>query len=223
MVGDEKDMLSRLKAVLPQRWFADKSPVLDAMLAGLASGWTRPYALLDYVRAQSRIATASDIWLDIIARDYFGHRISRRVGEIDQILRRRIQHELIRERGTRAAMISTLTDLTGRPPQIFEPARPADTGGYGVGLGWGVVGGWGSLALPFQCFVTAFRPHGNGIALVAGWGGAANSAGAGGYGVAALEYASLAMVQAQISDADIVRAISDVLPVSTIAWASIQN
>ncbi len=223
MIGDAPDIVARLKAVLPPRWFADETPVLDAMLAGLAASWTWFYALLGYVRAQVRIATASDIWLDIIAQDFFGSRILRRANELDDALRRRIQHELVRERCTRAAVISVLADLTGRVPQIFEPARPADTGGYGAGIGWGVAGGWGSLALPFQCFVTAFRPHRNGIAFVAGWGDAGSPSGGGGYGLGALEYASLTMVQQQVSDADIARAITEVLPVTTIVWTTIHD
>ena len=46
----------------------------------------------------------------------------------------------MRERNTRNAVISVLTDLTGRTPLVFEPSRPADTGGYGIGTGYGVVG-----------------------------------------------------------------------------------
>ncbi len=228
MIGDAKDMLARFKAVLPARWFADDSPVLDAMLVGLAKGWTWSYGLLDYVRAQTRIATATDVWLDIIAQDFFGTRIHRRQSEIDDVLRRRIKHELIRDRCTRAAVISVLTDLTGREPRVFEPARSTDTGGYGGGnsgggLGFGITGSWGSLALPFQCFVTAFRPHGNGIAFVGGWANAGTPSGAGGYGLGALEYASLAMAQQQVSDTDIAQAIASVMPVSTIAWTSIRD
>lgn len=229
MTGDTLDMLARLKSALPTRWFADESPILDGTLTGLASGWAWVSSLLTYVRAQTRIATATAVWLDIIAKDFFGPRVFRRPGEMDEVLRLRIQRELVRERGTRVAVTSVLKDLTGRVPRVFEPARPADTGGYGSmtgaggGVGWGVAGGWGSLALPFQCFVTAFRPRGSGIAFVAGWGGLSNVPGGGAYGAGAIEYASLAMVQGQISDADIRRAITEVLPATAIAWVSIDN
>ena len=143
MIGDATDMLRRLKAVLPARWFADDSPILDGMLTGLSWGWTWVYGLLTYVRAQTRIATATDVWLDIIAQDFFATRVFRRPSELDNVLRRRIQRELVRERGTRAAVISVLTDLTGRMPQVFEPARPADTGGYGSATAGGAGGGLG--------------------------------------------------------------------------------
>ena len=216
--GDQQDMLRRIKAVLPARWFADTSPVLDGALSGLAAGWVWVYGLLAFVIAQTRIATATGVWLDMIARDCFGPRLSRRGGQADDAFRARIQRELLRERGTRGAISAVLQDLTGRAPVIFEPARAADTGAYGFATGYGMAGAWGSLNLPYQCFVTAFRPHGNGIAQVSGWG-----APAGGYGRGALEYASLGMVQGQVTDADIDAAIAGVLPVAMVAWTRITN
>jgi hypothetical protein len=52
--------------------------------------------------------------------------------------------------------------------------------------------------------------------MVSGW-----SSGGGAYGQGAIEYASLAMVQAQVTDEDIYNAIADVLPVATIGWTKI--
>ena len=224
MTGDQDDMLARLQAVLPSRWFADRSPVLEGLLAGLAWAGQWLYEQIAFTRAQTRIATATGVWLDIIAWDFFGRRLARRNGQSDDALRRRIGLELLRERGTRAAVISVLEDLTGRPPAVFEPARTSDTGGYGGlqggggGLGYGVAGGWGSLALPFQCFVVAYRPQGAGIANVAGWG-----TNAGGYGSGSAEYATLSMIQGQVTDSDINAAVSTVLPATGIAWLQISN
>jgi hypothetical protein len=64
--------------------------------------------------------------------------------------------------------------------------------------------------------VTTYRPNNGGIGQVTGWGDFA-----GGYGVGAFEYASLGMVQAQVTDADIYSAIMGVLPAATIAWTKI--
>ena len=217
-------MLARLRAVLPVRWFPDSAPILDGLLSGLAVGWNFAYQQLQYVRAQTRILTASDIWLDIIARDYFGARLARHAGQSDADFRSTIQREIFRERGTRGAIVGVLQDLTGRTPLIFEPARTTDTGGYtsasggGGGIAYGSAGGWGSLSLPFQCFITAYRPLGGGIAMICGW---CSSAGA--YGQGAIEYASLAMVQAQVTDENIYDAVADVLPVATIAWTRITD
>ena len=224
MTGDQQDMLSRLRTALPTRWFPDEAPILTGLLDGLASAWSWAHDLLQYVAAQTRIATASDIWLDIIAQDYFGSRVTRRAGQGDDVFRDHIRRELFRERGTREAVVSVLQDLTGRAPGVFEPGRTTDTGGYtslnggGGGIAYGAAGGWGSLALPFQCFITAYRPTGSGIAVVAGWGGPA-----GAYGQGAIEYASLAMVQGQVTDSDIYAAVADVLPVAAICWIRITN
>lgn len=224
MIGDTDDFVKRLKAVLPSRWFPDRSPILDGVLTGLASACAWLYGLLGFVRQQARIETASGIWLDVIAADFFGQGMSCRPAQLDDDFRASIRRELVRERGTRAAVIAALADLTGRKPVIFEPARASDTGGYGGlhggggGLGYGIVGGWGSLHLPFQCFVTAYRPRGTGIAAVAGWG-----TGAGGYGRGAIEYASLSMIAGQVTDSDIFASVAAVMPVNTIAWTQIRN
>lgn len=224
MTGDQQDMAGRLRAVLPTHWFPDVSPVLDSLLNGLACGWSSIYDLLQYVKAQTRISTASDIWLDIIAVDFFGSRVVRRPNQSDDSFRGTILRETFRERGTRAAIVSALQDLTGQAPIVFEPARTSDTGGYtslhglGGGVAYGTAGGWGNLGLPFQCFVTAYRPAASGIATVSGW-----CEPAGGYGLGAVEYAALSMVQGQVTDYAIYKAVADVLPVAAIAWTSIVN
>ncbi len=177
MIGDTQDMLARLKATLPANWFPDSTPVLDGLLTGLGKVWCHLYDQLQFVVLQTRVATASGGFLDAISIDFLGNLLPRRLAEPDMAFRSRIQRELVRERNTRAAIFSVLTDLTGRTPRIFEPARPADTGAYGAVCGYATAGAWGSLSLPFQCFVTAYRARGNGIAAVTGYGN-----GAGGYG-----------------------------------------
>ena len=218
MIGDAADMLARLASLLPLRWFPATAPVLSALLSGLADGWAWLYAMLGYARLQTRIATATDTFLDLVSQDCFGGELPRRIGESDASFRARIQQALLRARATRSALVAELSDLTGRVPVVFEPARPADTGAYGIALGYGVAGGWGSLALPFQSFVTAFRPLGMGVPNVAGWG-----VGAGGWGAGAIEYASRPMVEAQVSDADITTAIARTMPVATIGWTRISD
>jgi hypothetical protein len=224
MTGDQADMVARMRAVLPARWFPDDAPILDGVLNGLASGWSWLFQLLQYVTSQTRLATATGVWLDVIAQDFCGTRLTRRSGQSDDAYRHRIRQELLRERGTRNAVSSVLLDLTGRSPAIFEPGLTGDTGGYGSviggggGIGYGTGGGWGSLDLPFQCFVTAYRPVGSGISLVSGWGDRG-----GGYGTGAIEYASLSMVQGQITDADIYTAVASVMPVAATAWTSITD
>lgn len=213
MVGDVADMVRRLTSVLPVRWFGDDAALLRAVLTGIGTSCAAIYQLLQYVAQQARIATAASPFLDMATSDFLGNRLERRPGESDDSLRLRVEQEILRPRATRAALNLGLTQLTGRSPQIFEPARPADTGGYSVGgVGFGAGGGWGTLVLPFQSFVTAFRPMGGGISTIAGYG-------TGG----PLAYGDLTQVQSQVSDADIYATATQLIPAAAIAWVRIEN
>ncbi len=224
MIGDQNDFAARLKAVLPAGWFADTPPVLNAVLAGFGAVWASVYALYAWVVPQTRMATASDAMLDLTALDFYGSALVRRAGEADASLRSRIGEEMFRERATRAAVVGVLSDLVGVAPLVFEPARPGDTGAYNVGgVGYGVAGGYGSLLLPMQCFVIAFRGSRSVIANVMGYGtpGVAGHWAGGGYGAGAIEYASLAWTEGQVTDADMEAAVAAVMPINAIAWMAI--
>jgi hypothetical protein len=218
MMGDQEDMAARMKAVLPARWFGDQTPVLDALLAGIGAVWALLYGQVQALVAQTRIATATGVFLDMISADFFGRVLPRRLAEGDEAFRLHIRRELLRERGTRRALEAVLTDLTGRAPDVFEPARPADTGAWALAAGYGAAGGWGSLMLPRQCFVTAYRPAGEGIAWIAGWG-----ASSGGYGAGAEAWGSRAAIAGQVSDDDIAACVAATMPAASIAWLRIEN
>ena len=203
-------IITRLRAVLPARWFADETPVLDALLAGLADAWVRLHDLLDAARRQMRLRTAEGAFLDLAARDFMGLRLQRRRNEPDDLYRPRLLAALRRSRATRSAVEVALQDLMGATPTIFEPTRPADTGAYNVASGYGVAGGWGSLDLPFQSFITVRRPRGQGIAEVAGYG-------TGG----PLARTASTTVAGAVTDADIMAAVADALPAGSIAWTRI--
>ena len=130
--GDQSDMFGRLKNLLPRGWFGDSNPILDALSWGYAQALAWMYSLYLFAKAQTRIKTATGGWLDIAAQDFFGTGLPRSSGMSDASYQNRILINLIRERGTRYAITKVLTDLTGRPPVIFEPRRPADTGAYGA-------------------------------------------------------------------------------------------
>lgn len=219
--GDQQDIYKRIRSQLPP-WFGDQasSPILNALLQGLAYALAYFYSLLDYGRLQTRIKTATDGWLDMIAADFFGSALLRAANQPDASFRNRILINLFRERATRAAIVKVLQDLTGRTPTIIEPMRPLDTGVYGgPNIGYGVAGAYGSMVMPFQAFVIAYRPAGTGVPNVAGYGystGAYNTA-------SQEEYASLSMIQGAVSDADIYAAIDSVKPVATVLWTRISN
>jgi hypothetical protein len=224
MTGDQNDMTARLRAMLPTGWFADDTPILNGLLAGLANAWAWIYALLTYVQQQTRIATAGGGWLDLIARDFGGASWAREVGEGDAQFRARIQANLQRLRGTRAALIANLTALTGRAPEVFEPANATDTGGLNTTeLGWNAIGGWGNLQLPYQCFVRAYRPTGGGIANVGGWGTTDVTFALGGWNTGAIEWGDADLEIGTVSDTQILAAVADSMPTAAIAWTALSN
>jgi hypothetical protein len=216
--GDSQDMLGRLKALIPPTWYGDDSPIRDAILTGCASALSWCYSLYLYAKLQTRINTATDGWLDIAAYDFFGKNLPRSAGQSDDLFRNTIRTNLFRERGTRQSIIKVLEDLTGKTPDIFEPSRPQDTGAYrGASLGYGLAGGYGSILIPYQAFVTAYRPDGAGIPFVAGY-----SAVSAGYSDASRgEYASTGMISGLITDTQIYEAIASVKMEGTLVWVKI--
>jgi hypothetical protein len=224
MIYREQDIFLRIKATLPGRWFGEETPVLDSILHSMSAGWMDLFNLLHYVSMQSRISSAFERWLDLIAQDYFGHRVWRRLLEADDSFRQRIKTELLRDRCTRAAIYDVLLELTGRSPIIFEPANPEDTGCYGsldsngIGsAGYCTSGGWGNLNLPFQAFVRAFRPTPTRVAMINGWGGSV-----GAFGVGLSAYISSGANSSWADNPEIYDAIAGTAPVGTIIWISIE-
>lgn len=157
MIGNADDMVRRLRMVLPARWFADTTPILDGVLTGLGATSAWAYGLLKGVRQQARIATASGKFLDIAATDFFGSRVARGAGQSDSGFRAAILREIFRPRATREALSRSLEDPTRRPPDIFEPARPADTAIWNTVGAYCVAGRWGSLQMPNQILISAYR------------------------------------------------------------------
>ncbi len=226
MTGDLTDITSRLRTVLPNRWFAGQSPNLSAVLQCIATPWVWLYDLITYVITQTRTSTATDSWLDLIASDFFGTLLARKPNEPDSSYRSRIKAALLREAATRSAVSSGLEALTGSQPIIFEPANCMDTGSYGTlsgssplfgtGLAYGQAGGWGNLGLPLQFFVTATLPPTPGVSMLAGYGTPS-----GGYGAGAISYIDLCSLPGTVTDQDIQSTLCSLLPVNAVAWLRI--
>lgn len=96
--GDNNDQFRRLKRLMPQSWFGDNSTVIDAILRGFASVNASLYALIAYARLQTRINTATDGWLDMIAYDFFGNNLPRKPGQSDDSYRAWIKVNLLGRR-----------------------------------------------------------------------------------------------------------------------------
>jgi hypothetical protein len=218
--GDQQDCLTRIVALVPQKWFADANPIRDAVLNGIAYSLSLAYSILQYAISQTRIMTATDGFLDLISFDFLGTSFPRRSAEQDTPFRQRILANLLRERTTRKGMIDALTTLTGRTPDVFEPARPADTGAYNrPRSGYNVAGRYGSLKLPYQAFLTAYRPSSSGIPTVAGY----NRPRAGYSTPSYSKYSNLSQVIGFVTDADLFAAVAAAKPEGTIVWTRLSN
>lgn len=223
--GDENDMLARSRAILP-RWFPDVSPILDGLLAGQAAVSSFVWSLIEYAKKQTRITTATDGFLDMVAYDYFGLRFRRKAQEADVTFSARIKAEIIRPRATRASVKKVLLDTTGDDGYLyFEPANPTDTGGYGIAghMGWSVSGRWGSLDLPHQAFIIPLRPPGQGIPNAQGYRLTAGERAIGGLDQGSIQYGSMDQVYGPVTDLDIYAALESVKPAGTVLWTAIHT
>ena len=164
MIGDITDLAARLKAQIPSSWFKS-SPKFDATLQGPAWALSTIYSQITYAALQTRIATATDGYLDLIANDFFGTNLPRLTNETDGAYRTRILANLFVKGPTRANMLAVLTLITGRTPDIFEPSNTNDSGGWDGAFYWDTgVGKWGD-PMPYQSFVTVYRPLTNAQSL----------------------------------------------------------
>lgn len=210
------DILLRARKVLPASWFPDDSPVLDGVLMGFATVGAFLQGFIDYVKAQTRVGTASDGFLDIIAYDFFGLTVRRAAGESDDSFRRRIIMEVLRERQTKRGIGKALQDLTGSPATITEMFDPRDTGGYDCGtLAYGAAGAWGTLT-PRQFFAAVPEPIGAGIPDASGY-----DEGHGAYGQPVLQYGSSSQIKGHVTDGDILEKIETTRAAGVTAWVEI--
>ena len=215
---DQAGFLARLKRRLPVGWFPDQTPVLDGVLSGLAAVWASQWALLLYVIRQMRIATASDVWLDLAAADFLGIGFMRKPGEGDGLFRVRLMREIIRPRATRPSIVEEVTDLIGIIPVMVEPFNLQDVGTYGdpsFAYGSGI---YGSLSDPYEAFLTVFRPRTVGIPNIDGYG-------SGGWGDGNFAYVTRADYAGppHVSDAEIYAAIAATQAAGCTVWTRIED
>ena len=186
--GDQQDMTTRLLGQTPDGWFPSVAPRLYAVLQGPAAMLSAAYGLLAFVKAQGRVSSAQGAFLDLAARDFFGDRLPRLLYEQDEAYAARIKFNLTAPRGTKPGMMEMLTELTGRPPIIFQPNDPRQTGGLATpsnfraggslpfalgGAGAAGSGALGTLTMPAQVMITAYRPT-TGLAVYGYYGGLAS-------------------------------------------------
>lgn len=205
---------------MPKSWFPnDTSPVIDGVLNACAYVLAYIYSMLAYVRLQTRIATATDGYLDLLASDFFGDELQRRAQEDDDTYRQRIKDALYREKVTKRAVVKALTDLMGTPPDIYEPQN-TQWGYGGYTAGYGKAGKWGSNLVPYQGFITVTIGTPGAPKFIAGY-----STPPGAYGTTGSRssYGNAKQVPAVIKDQHIYDAINAVKPFGVVAWVNIQH
>lgn len=224
--GDSNDIVQRVKALIPRRWFAWVAPYRDALLGGLADLASGSFSLIGYARSQTRLFTAYGVWLDLLSFDFM-RRYLLRNGMSDTLFRTVIKATVLQERVTRAGMISALTTLTRKTPLVFEPWNTNDTGAYSGprasgapqygSMGYGVgQGGYGNMNLPGQAFIKVFRGAGSGIP---GVGGYTNNIS--GWGVGSIEYAGPLTELSGITNDMINNLIAVTKPTGTTIWVAV--
>lgn len=217
MIGDSDDMRRRMVSTFPHRWTQHDAPNRNAILGGLADALAYVYGLLAYAKDQTRIRTASGMWLDLIAFDFFGLRVRRRQGQTDDAMQAMIMREIFRARVTRAGLKGAVADLTGNDVRIIEPWNTVDCGGYDTGLaGFDMCGRWGSLEMPCQLFLATLQPIGAGIPNVGGFDN-----GPGGFDAGAEEYGDQSMVVGPVTDQDIYDTINATRAAGITVWTAI--
>jgi hypothetical protein len=222
-IGTAVDILARVKQTLSKGWFKWVAPYRDAVIGGLSDSASWNYGLVIYARAQTRLATAYGLWLDILSFDFLGRFLTRN-GSSDDVFRAVIRATILQERVTRKGMISAILALTGNTPGIFEPWNTFDTGAYsgtdGIkygSMGYGVGrGGYGNMNLPGQVFINITRGSSSGVPNVDGYGNPS-----GGYGAGRTEYTGPLVPLAGVTNAIINAMVNMTKPTGSTAWIAI--
>ena len=223
--GTSDDITDRVKKVIPRRWFSFIAPYRDAIIGGASDLGAWGYDLIQYAKAQTRLATSYGPFLDIYAYDFLRTTLTRS-GLQDGIFRALIQATILKERVTRLGMVNALTTLTGAAPTIFEPWSTQDAtcysgkrslGGPQYGsAAYGIGGGYGSMQLPAQVFVKVNQGPTLGVPGVAGY-----TNNIGGWGVGAIEYVGKTLAVLGITDTMIYTLIQATKPTGVTVWVAI--
>ncbi len=236
--GSSADIQARIAGAPPYgvlpKWWAWVAPVRDALIGGASDLLASCYSFIAYVKTQTRLWTATGVFIDIFGFDFLGLAVVRMAGESDAVYAARVRKEILRERVTRSGMVQALTDLTGQQPNIFEPWNTNDAGAWNTGaLAWsgggaGGAGAWGSTLMPNQVMIIVYRSStvGVGLANYGGWShgtGSSATPSNGGWNTGGVGWSSAAMALGGITDQDIYDCINLTKPVGVVVWVSIQN
>ena len=219
-IGDNANMLARLRGLLPKDWFGSSAPVLNAVLTGSAAAFAYVYSFFQYAKLQTRLNTMTGAFLDLLSQDFFGFAgFQRGNGEQDATYRARIKKEMFRERQTRKGLSVALSDLTGSAPDIIEPWNPGDCGGYDYAqsCGYDVAGFLGDPGLKYTVFIRAYDPYGQGVPTVSGYDNI------GGYDAGYMEYIDPAQIQGPVTAPQVYQLVDRTRAAGITAWVQVNT
>ena len=179
-IGDQNDMFTRIKRNLVN-WFGytktvpdpnTPTPVLDALLEGVAETDAFIYSLIQDAELQTRIKTATGFYLDLISQDFFGNNLPRKPSESDFSFRTRILANLLPRQCTRNNIAQIIFNLTNIEPIMIEGFTPLNVGAYDISLFYDVGFGYGDYTsnLAYTGIIYAFLPQPKGFYGISGIG-----------------------------------------------------
>jgi hypothetical protein len=224
---DQAGFAARISGLIPFSWFDgnDDTPVYNVVINGAAYPLAEMGALFQYALNQNRIGTATGVWLDRIAYDFFGPSFPRKswntangttAYEQDDAYRARVIEQILAPKATRLGINDALVNLTGRSPVIIEAFNPNDCSAYSEASYYGQVGIYGSLLCHNQVFVTAFRPFGEGIPNIAGYS-------YGYYGGGTTAYIDISQITGNVVDSQIYAAGAETVAAGIVCWMDIED
>jgi hypothetical protein len=156
-IGSQEDIKDRLKSYTPP-WYGDESRFQNASLEGFAKADSDVYKFLAVLKQQSRLKTATSFFLDLASEDFLNGFLRRRPHENDDVYRKALLANILREKSTKKGIAAFIKDYTGHEPIMFEPWNHEDVGGaYNVlGFAWNnPTCYWGGSA-PYTGYITVF-------------------------------------------------------------------
>ena len=164
---NKEDFVYRLLENFPADWSSDEARSSGGVLHSLFSsvGAELEYSLdqVQFIFDATRVRTATEEALDLVAKDFFGTDVRRSTGEGDTAFRQRILAQLLAPAVTIEAIKRAIEIFTGKPAVLFEPWNLSN-GSFldaNVYLGISTPGYGGRLndpGLRYQFFVEAKLP-----------------------------------------------------------------
>jgi len=159
---DQGDWTYRLLSLFPRSWASDQAFAVGGLLYSVFNAIAGPfaslYAMLAYVKLQTRIKTATDINLDQISSDFFGGTLPRLPSETDDHFRIRILNALLGNATTRAGIAAALSNV-GFTFKIVEDGNVNDIISLGRSGGLGTFGALGAQQQGKSAvYITIYNP-----------------------------------------------------------------